>query len=295
MRQISRELLSSHVWPSDGSIGTELQRMGLEPGALTELWNLEHPDEVRALHQSYLDAGAQFLTTNSFRANRFGLRLYSMEEQLVALNRSAASLAREVARDRAWVMGSMGPLGALLRPVGEISSDEASDWLLEQAKALISGGVDILLLETMSAVEEMEIGIRSARATGCPLVFATMTFAKSKHGYRTMMGVSPEEAALAIDRAGADVIGCNCGTDLEMEDHVAIVRAMRGSSSKPILVQPNAGQPELVNNEIVYRRPASAMASRVPDLISAGANIIGGCCGTTPEHIRLFSQIIRES
>jgi 5-methyltetrahydrofolate--homocysteine methyltransferase len=287
------ELLQTQILLSDGSIGTELQRRGLDRGASAELWNIEHPEVVKSLHRAYLDAGARFLTTNSFRGNRLALCQYQLKSQVEELNRTAAELARKVAGDNAWVMGSIGPFGGLLQPFGETSPEDAYEAFKEQAGALLKGGVDIILIETMSAVEEVEVAIRAARKAGAAVVFSTMTFARVGDAYQTMMGVSSQRAVETMEAAGADVIGCNCGTQLEMKDHEQIVRTFRACTRKPIMVQPNAGQPEFIGTEIVYRRTPESMAASVPELVQAGANIVGGCCGTTPEHIRSFGRILR--
>lgn len=285
--------LQNQILLSDGAVGTELQRMGLEPGGCSEIWNIEHPDKVRSLHRAYLEAGAQLLTTNSFRGNRFALSHYRLESRVQELNYAAAVLAREVAGDRAWVMGSLGPFGGILDPLGETSEKEAYAWFLEQSRSLLAGGVDIILVETMSAVEEVMLAIRAAREAGAPIVFSTMTFARTNDSYRTLRGVTPRQAVEAMENAGADVVGCNCGTELEMEDHEKIVEIFCSFTRNPILVQPNAGQPELVGSGIRYRRTPEAMAHRVFDLVHAGANIVGGCCGTTPEHIRKMGERLR--
>lgn len=288
------ESLQTQILLSDGSIGTQLQRMGLEPGANGELWNVDHPESVKSLHRAYLEAGSRLLTTNSFRGNRLALSQYGLEARTDELNRAASALAREAAAGRAWVMGSIGPFGGFLEPLGDTRAEEAFEAFREQARALLTGGADFIIIETMTAVEEVDLAIRAAREAGAAIVFAMMTFARSRDGFRTMMGVSPQQAAEAMDHAGADVIGCNCGTALEMEDHDHVVRALRSFTSKPIIVQPNAGQPELVGTEIVYRRSPESMAAKIPDLVRSGANIVGGCCGTTPEHIRLFGEKLRE-
>ncbi|MBZ5535977.1 MAG: homocysteine S-methyltransferase family protein [Acidobacteriia bacterium] len=288
------ESLQTHVLLSDGSIGTELQRMGLEAGANAELWNVDHPDSIKSLHRAYLEAGARLLTTNSFRGNRLALSQYGLEERADELNRAAAALAREAAAGEAWVMGSIGPFGGFLEPLGETRAEEVFDVFKKQARSLLAGGADLIIIETMTSAEEVDLAIRAAREAGAAVIFAMMTFAKARDGFRTLMGVSPQQAAEAMDHAGADVIGCNCGTELEMEDHEHIVRALRNFTSKPIIVQPNAGQPELVGTEIVYRRTPESMARKVANLVRSGASIVGGCCGTTPEHIRLFNEELKK-
>lgn len=287
------ESLRQQILVSDGSIGTELQNLGLELGGSAEIWNVDHPDKVRWLHRTYLEAGAQFITTNSFRGNRYALGHYGLESRVEELNRRAAEIAREAVDDSACVMGSIGPFGGFLEPLGETSRDDAFRWFNEQARALLAGGADAIIIETMTATEELVLAVRAAREAGAKFILSSMAFARAKEGYRTMMGVSPRQAADAMSGAGADAIGCNCGTELSMEDHAEVVKQLRSRSNKPIIVQPNAGKPELHGKEIVYKQTPETMAAKVDLLVQAGANIIGGCCGTTPEHIRLFTKTIR--
>lgn len=293
MRQGILESLRGQVLLADGGLGTELQRRGLEPGGCGELWNVSHPEIVGEVHRAFIGAGARLITTNSFRGNRLALSLYGLESRVAELNRAAGKIAREIAGEDFWVLGSVGPFGGFLEPVGDASAADALAAFREQAEALLESDVDAIIVETMSAVEEMELAIQGARQAGVSLVIATMTFAKTRAGYRTMMGVSVEQAAEAMDRAGADIIGSNCGTDLTVADYAAIVRQLRASSWKPIIAQPNAGRPELVGGQVVYKQTPEVMADEIESLIRAGANIVGGCCGTTPEHIRLFAEKLR--
>lgn len=274
---------------ADGAIGTELQRAGLEPGACCEAWNFEHPERVGAIHRAYVEAGSRLITTNSFRANRIALAQFGLDARVIEINQSAARIAREAAGARAWVMGSIGPLGAFIEPLGEITVETAFDAFLEQARALIAAGVDALIIETITATEELEIALRAAREARASVIIASMAFDKARDGYKTMMGVSIEQGVEAMTRAGADVIGCNCGARLAMNDYVEIVRRMRSYSDKPMIVEPNAGQAELIEGEIIYDQTAQTMAEKVEDLIRAGAGLIGGCCGTTPDFIRAFN------
>lgn len=286
------EALRHQILVADGAIGTELQRAGLEPGACCEAWNLERPDTVAALHRAYLEAGARLITTNSFRANRVALTRFALDSRVEEINHAAARIACQAAGDQAWVMGSIGPLGGFIEPLGEITRETAFNAFSEQAAALIAGGADAIIIETMTAIEELEIAVPAARQAGASVVLASMAFDKTDGGYRTMMGVSVEQAMAAMMRAGADIIGCNCGAGLVMKDYVEIVGRIRAASDKPIIVQPNAGQPEMIGSEIVYRQPASIMTERIGDLTRAGAGVIGGCCGTTPEHTRLFNAAL---
>ena len=293
MRQPVKTALGSGLLLADGAIGTELQRRGLEPGACAEAWNIQYPDRVEEVHRAYVEAGARFLTTNSFRGTRFALAGFGLGDRVVEVNRRAAELARRAAGDRAWVLGSIGPFGGFLEPLGDTSPEELHSWFREQASALLEGGADGIVLETMASKEEVGVGIRAARAAGAALVAAMMTFEKGKGTCRTMMGVAPEDAAKFMVDEGADVVGSNCGTGLSMPDYAAIVAGFRSATGNPVLIRPNAGSPELVGDRVVYRQAPEAMAAEVMSLAGAGANIIGGCCGTTPGHIRAFGAVLR--
>ncbi|NWG12416.1 MAG: homocysteine S-methyltransferase family protein [Acidobacteria bacterium] len=284
------DALDGHILLADGAIGTELQRRGLEPGACAESWNTGRPDQVQAVHRDYVEAGARLLTTNSFRGTRYALAGFGLAEQTVELNRRAAELAKAAAGDRAWILGSIGPFGGFLMPMGETSVDQLYSWFLEQVSALLEGGADGIVVETMAAREEVETAIRAARAAGAAVVAAAMTFEKGREGHRTMMGVTAGDAARVMAGAGADIVGTNCGTGLIIRDYAHIVTQFREAVSAPILVRPNAGAPQLAGDRVYYTQSPEAMASEISALVSAGARIIGGCCGTTPEHIRAFAR-----
>jgi 5-methyltetrahydrofolate--homocysteine methyltransferase len=293
MKSTILESLGARVLVADGGMGTELQRMGLDAGVCGELWNLECPDKVRAVHHAYVAAGAELITTNTFRGNRLALKQHGLESRVAAINHEAAVVARQAAGDKAWVVGSIGPFGGFLEPLGEASVEEVSEGFFEQVIALLEGGVDAILIETMTAVEELKVAIGAARDAGAPVVIATMAFDKVRDGYKTMMGISPGVAAgVAVD-TGADVLGCNCGAGLDVRDYVEIVRQLRPGFAGPLLVQPNAGQPELIAGQVIYGMTPHSMAAVVEELVSAGASVIGGCCGTTPQHIREVAEAVR--
>ncbi len=293
---MKRDLLESvktDVLLADGAIGTELIRMGMQAGGFGELWNLERPDAVRQVHRAYCRAGARLLTTNSFRANRHALTKHHLEDRTVELNREAARIACEAGESEAWVLGSMGPFGGFLEPLGPTKTEEALAFFTEQASALLEGGADGIVIETMTATEEAQVALRAAQAAGAPVLVGMMTFGKTKNGFRTMMGVSPEQAVSRMLEAGADIIGTNCGEGLSMTDYAQLVCVLRSLTDKPVIVRPNAGRPDLAQVETKYVQTPELMAGQVPDLARAGANVIGGCCGTTPEHIRLFARALR--
>ncbi|HXG91107.1 MAG TPA: homocysteine S-methyltransferase family protein [Blastocatellia bacterium] len=287
------EAIAGKIIIADGAIGTELQRAGLEPTACCESWNLDYPERVAAIHRAYIEAGARLITTNSFRANRLALAQFGLESRVEEINQSAVRIARDAAGNRAWVMGSIGPLGGLLKPLGEISIEDAFGVFIEQAHALVASGVDAIIIETMTGAQELKIAARAAREAGAAIVIASMAFDKDHHGYKTMLGVSVEQAIQAMAEANADVVGTNCGANIAMSDYVEIVRRMRFYTDKPIIAEPNAGQPDIVEGKIVYKQTPESMEAVIEELIGAGANVIGGCCGTTPEHIRMFGENLK--
>ncbi len=292
MKRSLVDALHGRTLLADGAIGTELQHRGLEPGACAESWNADRPDQVEAVHRAYVEAGAQLLTTNSFRGTRCALAGFGLAGRTAELNRRAAELAKAAAGDGAWVLGSMGPFGGFMEPLGETSEEQLRSWFLEQATALLEGGADGIVVETMAAGEEVEAAIRAARTAGASVVAATMTFEKGRDGHRTMMGVSPGDAARIMVDAGADVVGTNCGTGLIIRDYVQIVAQFCETVRVPVLARPNAGAPQLAGDRVFYTQSPEAMASEISALLGAGARIIGGCCGTTPDHIRAFAQML---
>lgn len=292
MKRSLIEVLDDRFLLADGAIGTELQRRGLEPGACAESWNADHPDQVEAVHRAYVEAGARLLTTNSFRGTRFALAGFGLADRTADLNHRAAGLAKAAAGEEAWVLGSMGPFGGFLEPLGETSTQQLYSWFLEQAAALLEGGADGIVVETMAASDEVETAIRAARSAGARIVAAAMTFEKGKQGHCTMMGVTPGNAARIMVDAGADIVGTNCGTGLVLRDYVQIAEQLREAVDVPILVRPNAGAPQVAGDRVFYTQSPEAMASEISVLISAGARIIGGCCGTTPDHIQAFAQAL---
>jgi 5-methyltetrahydrofolate--homocysteine methyltransferase len=269
---------------SDGAWGTMLQARGLKPGECPESWNLNHEKEVFEIAENYVKAGADLIETNSFGGSRFKLKQYGLETKTSEINKLAAEISKKAAGDYALVLGSIGPTGKILM-MGEVTSDELYDAFREQAVALENGGADAIIVETMTDLEEAIIAVKASKEnTGIPVI-CTMTFEKTVDGnYRTMMGVAPEQIPEPLMNAGASVIGANCGNGMEgMIDVVAKLREV--NTDIPILVHANAGIPVLKDGETVFPESPGEMSSFLPNLIKAGANIVGGCCGTTPEHI----------
>jgi 5-methyltetrahydrofolate--homocysteine methyltransferase len=269
----------------DGATGTQLQQLGLAPGACGELWVLDHPERVSQVHRAYLGAGADLLTTNTFGGTACVLGPHGAG-RVREINVAAARLARQIAGDRAWVLGDVGPFGGMMEPLGEALPDDVAAAFREQCAALLEGGADAILVETMSDPVEAGLAVEAARAAGAGLVFATFTFQQSPRGYRTLLGTSAADALAAVLAAGADVVGANCGTALSLADYEKLTAELvAAAGGHPVIVQPNAGAPRLVDGKICYDESAAQFAAAAPRFLGAGARIVGGCCGSTPEHI----------
>jgi len=277
---------------ADGAMGTMLFANGLEFGDPPEVWNLSHPDVVRRIHRGYLEAGSSIVLTNTFGGNRFRLGLHGLSDRVDELNRTAAILLRaevNAAGGGVIVAGDIGPSGEIMAPLGTLDPDEAVTGFAEQARALAAGGADVIWIETMSDLEEVRCAIEGARqgAPGLPII-ATMTF--DTRG-RTMMGVTPEQAARSLLDWGADAIGGNCGNG--PEELVPVVVKMHAIAPDALIVaKSNAGIPELVDLRTVYRAGPDEMAARAVELRDAGARIVGACCGSTPEHLARMREAL---
>ena len=291
MNTIRQDLNAKGTLISDGAWGTFLIASGLTPSDCPELWNIDRPGIVRGIAQDYIDAGAQLITTNSFGGTRFKLESYGLADRATEINTAAAALSREAAGAENHVIASMGPTGKILM-MGEVSESELEDAFREQAEALENGGADALCIETMSAIDEAAAAVRAAKAhTNCEII-ASFTFDREVNGvYHTMMGVNPEQMANAMLEAGADILGANCS--LGPAEMVSVVTSLRAAApDTPILVHPNAGQPLQQDGGVVYPETPEEFAARVPALLEAGANILGGCCGTTPAHIQAVRDAV---
>ena len=278
---------------SDGAWGTFLQQKGLQPGECPELWCLARPDDVLLVAQSYIDAGADMIETNSFGGSRFKLAHYDLGDRTAEINEAAARISRKAAGGDKWVIASIGPTGKMTA-MGDVAEKDLYEAFREQVIALAAGGADAICVETMSAIDEARAAVQAALDHTKLEVICTFTFEKTVKGeYRTMMGVSPAEAAKAMLAAGAHIIGANCGNGIEQM--IDIVKEMRAAApGAPILVHANAGLPQNVNGVNVFPDTPEKMARLAPDLVKAGANIVGGCCGTTPGHIRALRNALEK-
>ena len=277
---------------SDGATGTYLQQNGLEPGGCPEEFNATRPDVVRGMAREYFAAGADMALTNSFGGSRFMLGKYGLERRAEEFNRLAAEHARSQAPPGGFVVGSVGPTGEFLEPLGELSESEMLDAFDEQIAALVSGGVDAVVVETMTALEEARLAVQAARRHPALTAMATMTFDKGPRGFFTMMGVTPERAVGELQDAGAHIVGANCGNGIEVM--LELARELRGAADGALLVHSNAGIPAVRRGEIVYPESPEYMAARFKTLVDElGVNIVGGCCGTHPGHIRALAVALR--
>lgn len=291
MRSIVKTLAQRKILLADGAWGTFLQKSGLELGHPPELLNITSPDIVRHIADSYINAGSDIILTNSFGGHPLRLKDFRLEDKAYEINKLASEISRNASGRNFLVAGSMGPSGAF-RKLNDAPDKEVFDGFKLQAKALIEGGADAICIETMYSINEAYLAIKAVKEYTDAEIICTFTFDKTLSGYRTMMGVTPNEMVNCIAEAGADVIGANCGNGIEQIIHV--VREMRErNNSIPIMAKPNAGLPYMDNGVLNYYETPDIMKDYFKELLNAGASIIGGCCGTGPKHIKVFSDMLR--
>jgi 5-methyltetrahydrofolate--homocysteine methyltransferase len=289
-----RPVLTDGAWGTrspvitDGAWGTQLQQRGLPIGSIPDAWNLLESDKVEAVARAYVEAGSEVILTNTFGANRFVLTRHELAERIAEINQRGVEISKRAAAGKARVFASIGPSGVMLL-MGEVDADQLQAAFAEQAQAQAEAGADGIVVETMSDLTEAQLAVAAARETGLPVV-ACMTFDTGTNLDRTMMGVTPEQAADKLTAAGADVIGSNCGQGIA--GFARICSRLRAATDRPIWIKANAGKPKLVDGKTVYDQTPEQFADFVPELIHSGAAFIGGCCGTTPEYIRAIRKAL---
>jgi 5-methyltetrahydrofolate--homocysteine methyltransferase len=280
---------------ADGAMGTQLMLAGLEQGGCGEAWNLTHPERVLAIQRRYAEAGADCILTNTFGGSRIMLNRHGNAERVAEINCAAVQIAREAFGDRdGYVIGDIGPFGGLMEPYGDFTEAEVRAAFAEQARALTDAGADAIIIETQTSLEELLLGIQAARDAGIACIIGSMAYDVTLDGstFRTMMGIDPERAAEFMQEHGAEIVALNCGTGMDMERARQAVVRYRAVTDLPLMGQPNAGQPKLVNMKVVYDETPDQMVTGVVPLLEAGANIVGACCGSTPDHIAAFRRAI---
>jgi 5-methyltetrahydrofolate--homocysteine methyltransferase len=293
MKQPLLEAIRDRPLLGDGAMGTQLMFAGLEQGNCGEEWNLTHPEKVLAIQRRYAEAGSDCILTNTFGGSRIMLNRHGNADQVVEINQAAVAIVHEAFGDKSgYVIGDIGPFGGLMEPFGDFTETQVREAFNEQAQALVDAGVDAIIIETQTSLEELLLGIQAAKAAGAPCVIGSMAYDVTLDGstFRTMMGVDPEHAAQFMQANGADIVALNCGTGMDMERARQAVERYRRTVDLPIMAQPNAGLPKLIDMKVVYDEAPEQMVAGVVPLVEAGANILGACCGSTPDHIRAFRK-----
>jgi len=267
----------------DGAMGTELQRRGLPPGKPPEILNLENPSLVEEVHRDYIKSGAMVIETNAFGGNRLRLKKFGLEDRIKEINEKGVEIALKASEGKVLVAGSVGPLGELIEPYGDITPEEAEKIFSEQIKMLLDSGVNFILIETMISLQEAIIGLRAAKNFDCT-VGVTMSFEWGEKGGRTPFGDDVEKSIKALEKEGADFVGANCGRGFE--DMIKIAPIIRKITNLPVLIQPNAGIPIYKDQKLIYPETSEDFKRFVEEMKKIKINFIGGCCGTTPEHIQ---------
>ena len=274
----------------DGATGSYLQTKGLEPGGCPEYMCHTAPDVIKGMAKNYFENGSDFVLTNSFGGNSFMLEKYGHKDLIKTLNIKAAQLAKSEAKDNQFVIGSIGPTGEFLQPLGDISEEEMGEAFHQQISALLEGGVDGIIFETMTAIEEITLGIKTAKQITDKAVIGSMVFDKGPRGLFTMMGITPEKAVKDLINSGADVVASNCGNGSDIMLEVA--SELTKYSEKPVMIQSNAGIPEIIKGKIVYNEKPEFMVKNYNKMLDLGVSILGGCCGTNKLHIKEFRKMI---
>ena len=284
-------LKNGEILVSDGAFGTMLIQRGMRAGECPEFLNIKKPELIKEIARLYLDAGAEIIHTFTFGASPMKLSEYGLEDKTEEINERAVLNVRKVAGNRAYISGSCGPSGRILKPYGNTDPDVLYWFFVRQMEALIGAGVDMVTVETMTDLYEAAFAVKAAKHVSPQTpVIATMTFDETPRGFYTVMGVTVQKAAEGLREAGADIIGSNCGNGIE--NMIKIAREFKQVTTLPVMIQSNAGKPKLIGNTVNYPETPEFFAEKTRELIDAGVSIIGGCCGTTQEHIRAIKNVV---
>jgi 5-methyltetrahydrofolate--homocysteine methyltransferase len=289
MHRLIENLIKDGPVLTDGSWGTQLLKRGLPGGKPPDSWNLSDPEKVQEVARQYVEAGSRIILTNTFGANRYVLGKYGLADKVVEINAKGVEISKKAAGKKAYVFASMGPSGKMLI-TKDVSQDDLQQAFDEQAQAIVKAGADAIVVETMMDLAEARIAAMAAKQTGLPVI-ACLVFDSGKQKDRTMMGNTPEQAVEVLSKIGVDGIGANCGQGIE--GFIPICKRMRAATDLPLWMKPNAGLPETIQGQIVYKTTARDFVRFVPELVRAGANFIGGCCGTDQEFISEIGKALR--
>ena len=297
MKERLQDVIRSRPLLGDGAMGTQLMLAGLAQGNCGEAWNLTHPEKVLAIQRRYAEAGSDCILTNTFGGSRIMLNRHGHADKVVEINQAAVAIARAAfGAGAGYVIGDIGPFGGLMEPYGDFTEAQVREAFEEQARALVDAGADAILIETQTSLEELTLGIQAAKQAGAPCIIGSMAYDVTLDGstFRTMMGVDPERAAACMRERGADIVALNCGTGMDMERARQAVLRYKRVTDLPVMAQPNAGQPKLVEMRVIYDETPQQMVRGVVPLLEAGVNILGACCGSSPDHIRAFRGAMDE-
>ncbi len=292
MKDFLDRIKAGEIIVADGAMGTMCFEAGLRAGDCPELWNIEHPELIEKITRSYFEAGSEIVHTNTFGGTGLKLAPYGLQTRAAELNSEAAKIARRAVGDKAYISGSCGPSGKILKPYGDTEPEIIYAAFREQIDALIKAGVDAVTIETMVDLEEAKLAIRAAREISAEIpIMATMTFDSTPNGFFTIMGVSIEDAVRGLEEAGADIIGSNCGNGIE--NMVKIAAEFKNATKMPLVIQSNAGMPKVENGKTVYAETPEMMVEKAKEMLGLPVSVIGGCCGTTPDHIRALRKMVK--
>jgi 5-methyltetrahydrofolate--homocysteine methyltransferase len=296
-KKLLHEAVLERTLLGDGGMGTQLMLAGLLQGNCGEAWNLTHPERVLAIQRNYAQAGSDCIITNTFGGSRIMLNRHGESGNVAEINMAAVAITRQAFGDKdGYVLGDIGPFGGLLVPFGDFTIEQVQAAFEEQAGALVDGGADAIIIETQTGLEELGIAINAAKTAGAKCIIGSMAYDVTLDGstFRTMMGIDPERAAEFMEENGANIVALNCGTGMEMDRARVAVERYKSVTSLPVMVQPNAGKPRLENMKVIYDESPEQMVKGLLPLLETGVNIVGACCGSTPDHIRAFRPVLDE-